>query len=67
MIYSRGDFQVLLFGEYGNKLYTHETQSYSESTDLADMFISLRPKCSAVINRTVWNSRDSDNKWDYVP
>jgi len=66
MLYRRGEFQVLLFDRYGNKLYTHTAQTNHEATDMLNMFLQLRPENSGVINRTIVNSKDEDNKWDYI-
>jgi len=67
MLYRRGEFQVLLFGDYGNKTGKQEASSNQAATKIAQDHMALAKGNSAVINRTIWNSKDNDNKWDYIP
>ena len=66
MKYSRGSYQVILFGEYGDKLEKISEECFHKARTIADEHMALAKENSAVINRTIWNSKDNDNKWDYV-
>lgn len=67
MKYCRGSFQILLFGEYGDKIDTKTANSYTESQIIARQHTNIHKDNSFVINRTIYNSKDSNNKWDYTP
>lgn len=66
MRYSKGSYQILLFGEYGDKLTKKTADSYNEASTIANQYIDSMENGSAVINRTIWNSKDHDNNWDYT-
>lgn len=65
MKYSRDSYQILLFGEFGNKLEKQSASSLHEARTKADKHLNKNPEYSAVINRTLWNSKSNNNKWDY--
>lgn len=65
MKYSRGSYQILYFGEVGNKLHKDTSTGFILARETVDAYLQENPTHSAVINRTEWNSKDCDNKWDY--
>jgi len=67
MQYRRGSFQILFFGEYGDKLKKETANSHTAAKTIETEYLIKNKNHSIVINRTISNSKDNDNKWDYIP
>ena len=65
MKYIMGDYIVLKFGEYGDKLGKDIAQSYKEARYICNSHEKQAKENSAVVMRVIWNSKDDNNKWNY--
>lgn len=65
MKYTRDSYQILLFGEFGDKMNKETALSLHEAREKAKTHLEKNKEYSAVINRTIWNSKSNNNKWDY--
>lgn len=65
MKYAVGEFQLILFGEYGEKLKTKSYKSVQKAKPKYNKHIAKNPRYSAVINRTIHNSLNNNDKWSY--
>ena len=65
MKYSRDSYQILLFGEFGDKLKKKSAKSLHKARKKANKYINKNPTHSFVINRTIINSKHTGYKWDY--
>ena len=66
MKYITGQYQVLMFDDVGHRVKKSRSQSYNESIKLAKEWLEKHPECSAVVNRTIWNSKGTNTKWEYI-
>ena len=65
MKYIFGDFQVLLFGDHGDKIKTKTAESYHNAVVKARKHEAKNPRYSAVVTRVVYNSINDGHKWSY--
>lgn len=65
MRYDVASYQCLLFDDVGHKIRTESADSYDASRVITALHCDSNPEYSAVINRTIYSSKNSGNKWEY--